>query len=80
MLGGFWAEGRRIVTNHKITKNSQIKDRTVAIIPAAGSGIRMGSEQAKQFIELDGRPLLALALQPFQDCHAVDAIILVVPA
>ena len=69
-----------MVTNHKRTKNAQIKDRTVAIIPAAGSGIRMGSGQAKQFIELDGRPLLALALQPFQDCHAVDAIILVVPA
>ena len=55
------------------------KGRTVAIIPAAGSGIRMGSEQAKQFVELDNKPLLAVTLQPFQDCPAVDAIILVVP-
>lgn len=54
--------------------------KTVAIIPAAGSGIRMGSDRAKQFMELDGRPLLAVTLQPFQDCRKVDEIILVVPS
>jgi len=53
---------------------------TVAVIPAAGLGIRMGSEQAKQFLDLDGRLLLAVTLEPFQNCRAVDAIILVVPS
>jgi len=54
--------------------------KTVAIIPAAGSGIRMGSDKAKQFLDLDGRPLLAVTLKPFQLCRRVDAIILVVPS
>jgi len=52
----------------------------VAIITAAGSGTRMATEQAKQFLDLDGRPLLAATLEPFQKCRQVDAIILVVPS
>ena len=52
----------------------------VAVITAAGSGTRMASEQAKQFLDLDGRPLLAATLKPFQKCRAVDAMILVVPS
>lgn len=55
-------------------------ERIAAIIPAAGTGLRMGGEKAKQFLEIDGRPLLAVTLQPFQDCRAVNAIILVVPS
>jgi len=54
--------------------------KTVAVIPAAGSGVRMGSDRAKQFLDLDGRPLLAMTLKPFQLCRKVDAIILVVPS
>ncbi len=54
--------------------------KTVAVIPAAGSGVRMGGGRAKQFLDFDGRPLLAATLQPFQLCRAVDAIILVVPS
>jgi 2-C-methyl-D-erythritol 4-phosphate cytidylyltransferase len=55
-------------------------DRTVAVIPAAGMGIRMGAARAKQFIELDGVPLLAWTLAPFQRSGAVDALIVVAPA
>jgi 2-C-methyl-D-erythritol 4-phosphate cytidylyltransferase len=69
-----------MVMGDKKKGNCSHLDRTVAIIPAAGSGIRMGSHRAKQFIELDGKPLLAVTLQPFQDCSAVDAIVLVVPS
>ena len=54
--------------------------KTVAIIPAAGSGIRMGAQVPKQFLDLEGVPLLAMTLQAFQRCHAVDAVILVVPS
>ena len=53
--------------------------KTVAIIPAAGSGIRMESKRAKQFLSLDGKPILALTLEPFQECSDVAAVILVVP-
>ncbi len=40
----------------------------------------MGSDQAKQFVDIDGKPLLALTLKPFQLCQAVDAVIAVVPS
>jgi len=53
--------------------------KTVAIIPAAGSGIRMGNERAKQFLSLHGRPILAVTLQFVQDCEDVDGVILVAP-
>lgn len=52
----------------------------VAVIPAAGSGVRMGLDTPKQFMDLLGKPLLALTLLPFQHCRAVDAVILVAPA
>ncbi|MBL6968524.1 MAG: 2-C-methyl-D-erythritol 4-phosphate cytidylyltransferase [Desulfobacteraceae bacterium] len=54
--------------------------KTVAVIPAAGSGIRMQSDRAKQFLNIEERPLLAVTLTPFQDCREVEAIILVVPS
>lgn len=53
--------------------------RVTAVIPAAGSGIRMGLEEAKQYLQLGGKPLLARTLRTFQECHLVDSIILVVP-
>lgn len=62
------------------TESSSGLTKTVAIIPAAGSGVRMGGGRVKQFLDFDGRPLLAATLQPFQLCRAIDAIILVVPS
>jgi len=50
------------------------------VIPAAGMGIRMGGARAKQFIEIEGVPLLARTLAPFQRSGAVDALIVVSPA
>jgi 2-C-methyl-D-erythritol 4-phosphate cytidylyltransferase len=53
--------------------------KTVAIIPAAGTGIRMENDRPKQFLDLEGRPLLAVTLEKFQGCSAIDSIILVAP-
>ncbi len=50
-----------------------------AIIPAAGQGNRMGSPIPKQFLELDGKPILEHTLSAFQECGEVDSVILVVP-
>ncbi len=55
------------------------RQTVAAIVPAAGSGVRMGAVQAKQFLEIGNRPLLALTLDTLQKCDRVDAIILVVP-
>ena len=53
---------------------------TVAIIPAAGAGLRMKGDRAKQFLDLNGKPLLGVTLERFQECQTVDSIILVVPS
>ncbi len=50
-----------------------------AIIVAAGHGKRFGSEKPKQFIEILGKPLIVHTLQKFDDCSAVDEIVLVLP-
>ena len=54
------------------------RKRTVAIIPSAGMGKRMGSRQ-KNYLELLGSPVLARTLEPFEASAMVDAIIIVVP-
>ena len=51
-----------------------------AIIPAAGIGARMHADRAKQMLELDGVPVLVRTLQRFQQCDAVDQIILALQA
>ncbi|MGV3487044.1 MAG: 2-C-methyl-D-erythritol 4-phosphate cytidylyltransferase [Tuberibacillus sp.] len=48
------------------------------VIPAAGSGKRMGAERNKLLINLLGKPLIAHTLQVFQDDGDCDGIILVV--
>lgn len=50
-----------------------------AIIPAAGKGQRFGSRLNKQFVELDGKPLLYYTLRQFQIAEVISEIILVVP-
>src|SRR5512136_2593427 len=53
--------------------------RTAAIITAAGVGVRMGGNQVKQFMDLDGRPLLAVTLERFECSPDIEGIVLVVP-
>jgi len=47
------------------------------IIPAAGFGERMGATIGKQFLLLDGKPILVHTLERFQACEAVDEVIVV---
>lgn len=48
-----------------------------AIIVAAGSGTRFGAGVPKQFLEIGGKPVLIHTLEKFENCAAVDEIILV---
>jgi len=50
--------------------------RITAIIPAAGMGTRMGGETPKQFLELDGAPILLHAVRRLASCDLVTDIIL----
>jgi 2-C-methyl-D-erythritol 4-phosphate cytidylyltransferase/2-C-methyl-D-erythritol 2,4-cyclodiphosphate synthase len=54
--------------------------KVAAIIPAAGSGIRMGLSSPKQFFELEGVPILIHTLRVFQQAEAIGHIIVVVPS
>lgn len=53
--------------------------RVTAVIPAAGAGIRMGTSRPKQFLELQGMPIVARTLGVFESCAAVGDVVLVVP-
>lgn len=50
--------------------------KTVAIVLAAGSGSRMQSDVKKQFMEIEGKPLIYYSLNTFQNSF-IDEIILV---
>lgn len=54
--------------------------RAWAVVPAAGSGSRMGAAIAKQYLPLRGRPLLAHALAPLLASKHIEAVVLVVAA
>lgn len=51
--------------------------KTTAIIVAAGSGSRFGSELPKQFMQIAGRQVLAHTLSRFEQAESIDEIILV---
>ena len=50
-----------------------------AIIPAAGRGKRIGASVPKQFLEIQGRPLLHHTLTVFASCKLIDYVVLVMP-
>ena len=47
------------------------------IIVAAGSGTRFGVKVPKQFLEINGKPVVVHTLERFENCLAIDEIILV---
>ena len=51
----------------------------VALVPAAGRGLRMGGTVPKQFLSLGGEPLIIQSLRTLQAAPVVDRIVLAVP-
>uniref|UniRef100_UPI00405743A1 2-C-methyl-D-erythritol 4-phosphate cytidylyltransferase n=1 Tax=Acetatifactor sp. TaxID=1872090 RepID=UPI00405743A1 len=60
--------------------NNQEKKRCTAIVLAAGSGSRMKSDVAKQFMMLDGKPLIWYALNAVETSDIIDDCVLVTGA
>lgn len=56
--------------------SGKVKVRTAAIVLAAGKGRRMGGDVRKQFLLLDGKPVLYYSLKAFEESQ-VDCMILV---
>ena len=52
--------------------------KSTAIILAAGQGKRMQSVRAKQYLELNGKPVLYYSLSAFSSVSEIDNIILVI--
>ncbi len=50
-----------------------------AVVPAAGSGSRLGAGLPKAFVELDGRTMLVRAVAGLLDSGVVDDVVAVVP-
>jgi 2-C-methyl-D-erythritol 4-phosphate cytidylyltransferase len=50
--------------------------RIAAIVPAAGLGTRMGTDQPKQFLELDGLPLIIFTLRRLAACAAITEFVI----
>jgi len=53
--------------------------QTHAIIVSAGRGVRMNQATPKQYLLLQGRPVLCHTVMAFSKCPEVDKILLVVP-
>lgn len=53
--------------------------KRIAIIPAAGIGVRMGINTPKQFLLIKDIPVLAITLGVFERSDYIDRIILVAP-
>ena len=51
----------------------------VALVPAAGRGLRMGGSVPKQFLSLGGEPLIVQSLRALQAAPVIDQIVLAVP-
>ena len=54
--------------------------KATILIPAAGTGRRMGGSTKKQYLELAGRPILAHTLTLFENHPLIENIYLIVPA
>jgi 2-C-methyl-D-erythritol 4-phosphate cytidylyltransferase len=52
----------------------------VAIIVAGGKGTRFGGHRPKQFLEINGTPIIMHTLGQFEQAQEIDAIVIAVPA
>ncbi|HET7215316.1 MAG TPA: 2-C-methyl-D-erythritol 4-phosphate cytidylyltransferase [Terriglobia bacterium] len=50
--------------------------KVLAIIPAAGAGVRMGGDTPKQFLSLEGVPIVVHTLRKFNEADSIDEIYL----
>jgi len=52
----------------------------VAIVVAGGKGIRFGADRPKQFVQLNGTPVIVHTLRRFAQSNQIDQIVIVLPA
>ncbi|WP_271799919.1 2-C-methyl-D-erythritol 4-phosphate cytidylyltransferase [Dietzia maris] len=68
------------MTGHVPNGHPAPTGRVAAVVPAAGSGLRLGAGLPKAFVELHGRTMLELAVAGLLASGAVDDVVVVVPS
>ena len=68
------ATGTVLMAHFYIRRKTNMK--CTAIVLSAGKGKRMGTDRAKQYLDLCGRPVLYYCLKAFQDSF-IDEIIII---
>ncbi|MEV6274333.1 2-C-methyl-D-erythritol 4-phosphate cytidylyltransferase [Nocardia sp. NPDC051832] len=63
-----------------MSNNSDNGDAVVALVPAAGRGVRLGEATPKAFVAVGGTPMVRLAVDGLIASGTVDRIIVMVPA
>ena len=58
----------------------ETREKNAAVVLAAGRGSRMHSQVQKQFLLLNGKPVLCYSLEQFEACPFLDEIVLVTGA
>jgi 2-C-methyl-D-erythritol 4-phosphate cytidylyltransferase len=74
---------KQLNKTNKINQMNQTDRRTpsvVALVPAAGRGLRMGGSVPKQFLSVGGEPLIVQSLRILQAAPVVGQIVLAVPS
>ncbi|MGF6887861.1 2-C-methyl-D-erythritol 4-phosphate cytidylyltransferase [Nocardia sp. GAS34] len=61
-------------------KNRHDVSRVVALVPAAGQGVRLGESMPKAFVPVGGSPMLTLAIDGLIASGVVDHIVIMTPA
>lgn len=62
------------------SEKKMVQFKSIVLIPAAGMGKRMGASINKQYLQLDGMPIVARTISVFEQSPLIDAIYLVIPA
>ena len=52
----------------------------VAIVVAGGKGMRFGGDRPKQFLEVNGSPIIIHTLRQFERCREIGSVVVVLPA
>ena len=50
---------------------------TYAIVLAGGTGTRLGGNVPKQYLEINGKPIIAFCLETFEKHEKIDKIVIV---
>ncbi len=72
-----WEKESRCQKNWHTWSDMASGAKAIALIVAAGKGTRMHSEKPKQYLTVQGIPILSRTIQAFDNCSLIDEIVLV---